>query len=213
MIKFKSCIYGVIHKISEEIILVRDYLDKIKNLLDHIIITDRKSEQYEYNDGINKVVEILKKCKTQRGCLYICGNGGSAGIAQHMTADFLKNGGIRTYNMYGQSTITCISNDLTYEYVFCKQLEMLAEDGDILIAISSSGESENIIKAIREMQRVKGTVITLTGFQEENQIRKMGDINIYVPAKQYGMVESVHNLILQQMVDEIVETDGIAMRI
>lgn len=213
MIKFKSCIHSVIHKISEEIILVRDYLDKIKNLLDHIIITDGKSEQYEYNDAINKAVEILKKCKLQRGCLYICGNGGSAGIAQHMTADFLKNGGIRTYNMYGQSTITCISNDLTYEYVFCKQLEMLAEGGDILIAISSSGESENIIRAIREMQRVKGTVITFTGFQEENPIRKMGDINIYVPAKQYGMVESVHNLILQQMVDEIVDTDGIAMRI
>lgn len=192
---------------------MRDYLDKIKNLLDHIIITDRKLEQYEYNDGINKAVEILKKCKTQRGCLYICGNGGSAGIAQHMTADFLKNGGIRTYNMYGQSTITCISNDLTYEYVFCKQLEMLAEDSDILIAISSSGESENIIKAIYEMQRVKGTVITFTGFQEENQIRKMGDINIYVPSEQYGMVESVHNLILQQMVDEIVDTDGIAMKI
>lgn len=192
---------------------MRDYLDKIKNLLDHIIITDRKLEQYEYNDGIYKAVEILRKCKTQRGCLYICGNGGSAGIAQHMTADFLKNGGVRTYNMYGQSTITCISNDLTYEYVFCKQLEMLVEGRDILIAISSSGESENIIKAIHEMQRIKGTVITFTGFQEENQIRKMGDINIYVPAKQYGMVESVHNLILQQMVDEIVDTDGIAMKI
>lgn len=169
--------------------------------------------QYEYSDGAGRIEGILRKCKSQKGCLYICGNGGSAGIAQHMTADFLKNGGIRTYNMYGQSTITCISNDLTYEYVFCRQLEMLADCNDVLIAISSSGESENIIKAIHEMRRVKGKVITFTGFREENKIRKMGDFNIYVPADHYGMVESIHNLILQQMVDEIVEMDGIAMKI
>lgn len=192
---------------------MQSYLSKIKGLLDHIIITDDKSGQYEYNNGIGRIEWILRECKAQKGCLYICGNGGSAGIAQHMTADFLKNGGIRTYNMYGQSTITCISNDLTYEYVFCKQLEMLAECNDILIAISSSGESENIIKAIQEMRRVKGKVITFTGFLEENRIRKLGDINIYVPTGHYGMVESIHNLILQQMVDEIVDTDGIAMKI
>ena len=192
---------------------MQDYLDKIKDLLDHIAVTEGNSEKWEYRDGVGRIVEILRKCKAQKGCLYICGNGGSAGIAQHMTADFLKNGGIRTYNMYGQSTITCISNDLTYEYVFCKQLEMLAECNDILIAISSSGESENIIKAIHEMRRVKGKVITFTGFREENRIRKMGDFNMYVPADHYGMVESIHNLVLQQMVDEIVETDGIAMKI
>ncbi len=198
---------------SEEFILVQDYLDKLKDLLNHITVTDGNAEQYEYNDGIDRIVGILKKCKTQKGCLYICGNGGSAGIAQHMTADFLKNGGIRTYNMYGQPTITCISNDLTYEYVFCKQLEMLAGRGDILIAISSSGESENIIKAIKEMRSVEGTVITFTGFRKENRIRQMGDYNIYIPAEHYGMAESVHNLVLQQLVDEIVDTDGIAMKI
>lgn len=192
---------------------MQDYLDKIKGLLDRIVVTDGQAERYEYSDGIDRVVAMLRECKTQKGCLYICGNGGSAGIAQHMTADFLKNGGIRTYNMYGQPTITCISNDLTYEYVFCKQLEMLAECKDILIAISSSGESENIIKAIDEMRKAKGTVITFTGFREENRIRKMGDFNIYVPAGQYGMAESIHNLILQQIVDEIVDTDGIAMKI
>lgn len=192
---------------------MQNYLDEIKKLLDHIVVTGGQLDQWSYSSGIDRVVGILRNCKMQKGCLYICGNGGSAGIAQHMTADFLKNGGIRTYNMYGQSTITCISNDLTYEYVFCKQLEMLAECNDILIAISSSGESENIVKAIHEMRRVRGKVITFTGFCEENRIRKMGDINIYVPADHYGMVESIHNLILQQMVDEIVDTDGIAMRI
>lgn len=190
-----------------------NYLDQLKNALDKIEIVDNLVGKCQYDDGIYRIVEIIKKCKSEHGCLYICGNGGSAGIAQHMTADFLKNGGVRTYNMYGQSTLTCISNDLTYEYVFSKQLEMLADSKDILIAISSSGESENIVKAINVMRQAGGYTITFTGFQEGNRIRKMGDTNIYVPVEHYGMVESIHNLILQQMVDTIVDIDGIAMKL
>lgn len=189
------------------------YLSKIKNLLDHISITDKVCKQYEYSDGVRQVTELIKQCKVERGCLYICGNGGSAGIAQHMTADFMKNGGLRTHDMYGQSTITCISNDLTYEYVFCKQLEMLADAKDILIAISSSGESENIVKAVDTMRLLGGKVITFTGFKPQNRIGMMGDFNIYVPIEHYGMVESIHNLVLQQLVDIIVDADGIAMKI
>ncbi len=192
---------------------MEEYLIEIKRLLDNIEITDKNFNGYTYKEGINKAITALKNCKTQRGCLYICGNGGSAGIAQHMTADFLKNGGIRTYNMYGQSTMTCISNDLTYEYVFCKQIEMLTENRDIMIAISSSGESENIVKAIKAMREIGGEVITFTGFRKANRIRNMGDINVYVPSEHYGMVESVHNMVLQQLVDMIVETDGVAMKI
>ncbi len=192
---------------------MESYLSKIKTLLDQIEITDNVSEYYQYGIGLKEVLHILETCKADRGCLYICGNGGSAGIAQHMTADFLKNAGIRTYNMYGQSTITCISNDLTYEYVFCKQLAMLAEQNDVLVAISSSGESENIVKAANEMKKAGGKIITFTAFQPENRIRGMGDWNIYVPISQYGMAESIHNLILQQIVDKIVEKDGIAMKI
>lgn len=192
---------------------VKNYVNKIKGLLNDILVTDNVSLEYTYESGVGKAIEILRNCKIERGCLYICGNGGSAGIAQHMTADFLKNGGIRTYNMYGQSTITCISNDLTYEYVFCKQIEMLAENRDIMIAISSSGESENIVKAIKAIREIGGKVITFTGFRANNRIRSMGDINVYIPAEHYGMVESIHNLILQQLVDMIVETDGVAMKI
>lgn len=185
-------------------------MNNIKFLIDHIEITDSRLKTYEYNTGIKQAIELIKCCKMRKGCLFICGNGGSAGIAQHMTADFLKNGGVRTHDLYGQATLTCISNDLSYEYVFCKQLEILADKKDILIAISSSGESENIVRAAKTMEELGGNVITFTGFHEENRVRKMGDINIYVPAMHYGMVESIHNLILQQIVDTIVDMDGIA---
>ena len=90
---------------------------------------------------------------------------------------------------------------------------MLAGRGDVLISISSSGESENIVKAIETMRKQGGGVLTLTGFKEQNRIRRMGDWNVYIPVEHYGMVESIHNLILQQIVDMIVEADGIAMKI
>lgn len=192
---------------------MKQYLDTVKKLLDEIKTSNQYGEQYKYEEGLEHIVSIIRKCKAKQKTLYICGNGGSAGIAQHMTADFMKNGGLRTYCMYGQSTITCISNDLTYEYVFCKQLEMLANEEDLLIAISSSGESENIIKAINVMKSLGGKVITFTGFKSQNRIRQMGDFNVYVPVEHYGMVESIHNLILQQVVDIIVDEDGIAMKI
>lgn len=188
------------------------YLEQIKILLDSIEISGSK-EQYDYDVGIKRIVEILKRAKLEKKTLYICGNGGSAGIAQHMTADFLKNGGLRTYSMFGQPTMTCISNDLTYDYVFCKQLELMANKGDVLIAISSSGKSENIIKAINMMHNMGGEVITFSGFNCSNKVRSLGDMNVYVPMEHYGIVESIHSLVLQQLVDIIVEEDGIAMRL
>lgn len=189
-----------------------DYINLIIYLLQNIEISD-KNFFYSYNDGLPNLVAMLRKCKIDRKILFICGNGGSAGIAQHMTGDFLKNGGFRTISMYGQPTITCISNDLSYEYVFCKQLELLANKDDLLIAISSSGNSENIIKAAKTMKKIGGRVITFSGFKSENKLRSLGDINVYIPAEHYGMVESIHNLILQQLVDIIVDEDGVAMRL
>ncbi len=185
-----------------------DYLNRIKTLLDCIEFTDYIGKRSEYEEGVSRVVGRLRECKAERGSLFLCGNGGSAGIAQHMAADFLKNAGVRIHDLFGQTTITCISNDLGYEHVFCRQLELMADSRDILIAISSSGESENIISAIETMRMYGGYIVTLTGFQRENRIRKMGDMNIYVPVCHYGITESIHNLILQHCVDLMVDLDS-----
>lgn len=189
------------------------YIEEIKNVLDCIEITSSGKENIKYTDGIKELVQVFRSYKKSRKGVYMCGNGGSAGIAQHMTADFLKNGGIFTHNLYGQATLTCLSNDLSYDFVFSKQLELMAKEGELLVAISSSGESENIVKAIETIRKFGGMVITLTGFKVDNRIRSMGDWNIYVPKEHYGIVESIHNIVLQQIVDEIVEIDGIALKI
>ncbi|MEY8523751.1 SIS domain-containing protein [Lachnospiraceae bacterium 38-10] len=188
------------------------YLERLKKALDCVEIRGFSGETLEYTEGISALVDLFLSCKRSRKTIYICGNGGSAGIAQHMTGDFLKNGGLHTYSLYEQTVLTCISNDLSYEYVFSKQLELAAGAGEVLIAISSSGESENIVKAIRTIRDFGGRVITLTGFRPDNRIREMGDINIYVPEEHYGIVESVHNIILQQIVDEIVQAEGVALK-
>ena len=182
-----------------------EYLEEMIRLLHEVRITTGSGGHQGYDAGIERIVEMLCQCRINRQSVFFCGNGGSAGIAQHMTADYMKNGGIRAHSLYEQATLTCISNDYTYEAVFSKQLELLASKGDLLVAISSSGESENIINAIRTMRMLDGIVITLTGFRENNRISMMGDVNIYVPKQHYGMVESIHNMLLQHIVDIIVD--------
>ena len=88
-------------------------------------------------------------------------------------------------------------------------MEFLVREGDLVVAISSSGNSENIVNAIESARIKKATVITLTGFQPQNRAKQMGDINVYVPCEKYGMVESIHNLILQQVADLIMDRDGV----
>lgn len=141
--------------------------------------------------------------------LFFIGNGGSSAIASHMTADFMKNGGMKTYSLYDNAVTTCMGNDYGYEYIFSKPMEFLVGEGDLVVAISSSGNSNNIINAIETAQMKKATVITFTGFKSDNRARQMGDINVYVPCEKYGIVESIHNLILQQIVDLIMDRDGV----
>ena len=168
-------------------------------------------KKFNYESMINYCVEQFQKTKRERQMLYFIGNGGSAGISMHMTSDYLKNGGIRTHSMHDPSVITCLGNDFGYEYIFSKQLEVVAREGDLLVAISSSGNSPNILNAVKVAKDKGCSVITFSGFTGENKLRKLGDCNIYVPNSEYGIVESIHNMILQQIVDEIVSRDGVGL--
>ena len=120
----------------------------------------------------------------------------------------MKNGGMKTYSLYDNSVTTCMGNDYGYEYIFSRPLEFLGNKGDLLVAISSSGNSQNIVNAVQVARKKDMEVLTLSGFRKENRIIGMGVYNIYVPVSHYGMVESIHNLILQQIVDTILERDG-----
>ena len=187
-----------------------EYINVLIEKLGHTEVwhgTDEKCSSYD--EGIRLLVDMFSEHKIKHSQLFLIGNGGSSAIASHMTADFMKNGGMSTYSLYDNAVTTCMGNDYGYEYIFSRPLEFLARRDDLLVAISSSGNSANIINAI-ETVRAKGTmVITFTGFEADNKVKQMGDVNVYVPCKQYGIVESIHNLMLQQIVDMIMVRDGI----
>jgi len=165
-------------------------------------------ENTEYEMSTDELVDFLIEKRSNKNKIIFIGNGGSAAIAIHMTADFMKNGGMRTVSMYDSATITCLGNDYGYEQIFAKQIERIGEDGDVLIAISSSGNSPNIIAAIEAAKAREIKVVSFTGFSSDNQARQKADISVYVPCNEYGIVESIHNLILQQIVDMILERDS-----
>lgn len=186
------------------------YIKELIEKLNHVEIwKDISKKCKNYDEGIKLILEVFSEHKKKKSQLFFIGNGGSSAIASHMTADFMKNGGMNTYSLYDNAVTTCMGNDYGYEYIFSRPMEFLVRDGDLVVAISSSGNSQNIVNAI-EIAKTKGaTVITLTGFQPQNRVKQMGDINIYVPCEKYGMVESIHNLILQQIVDLIMDRDGV----
>jgi len=178
------------------------YFEKCIEILKKIEVSNFRGEIFPYSKAFDDILAIFEKNKLAKRRIYFCGNGGSAGIAVHMTADFLKNGEFRACSLYNPSVLTCLANDFEFGEVFAKQLELLIDPEDLVIAISSSGESDNIIKAIKLSRKKGAMIITLTGFKSDNSIRKMGDYNIYVPIGHYGIVESLHQIVLQQIVDE-----------
>lgn len=187
-----------------------EYIDELIEMLAQTEIWRGTEQQcLGYNEGIKLLVDTFTAHKERKSQLFFIGNGGSSAIASHMTADFMKNGGMNTYSLYDNAVTTCMGNDYGYEYIFSRPMEFLVREGDLLVAISSSGNSANIINATKTARLKGATVITFTGFESNNKAKKMGDVNVYVPCKKYGIVESIHNLILQQVVDLIMERDGV----
>ena len=189
--------------------LDNEYINKLIEKLNNTEIWDKTVNKYlEYDEGIGLLVDTFTKHKERKSQLFFIGNGGSSAIASHMTADYMKNGGMNTYSLYDNAVTTCMGNDYGYEYIFSRPLDFLMKKGDLLVDISSSGNSLNIIKAIEIAESKEGAVITFTGFESDNMIKQMGNVNVYVPCRKYGIVESIHNLMLQQIVDTIAERDG-----
>lgn len=189
--------------------MYREYQEKLFNRINHTqFIEKEETSSLTFEEGMQELVAMFSAIKLEGKQTFFIGNGGSSAIASHMTADFMKNGGMRTCNLYDNAVTTCMGNDYGYESIFSKPLKFLLDEGDLLVAISSSGNSQNIINAIEVAEEQKARVITFTGFKENNRVKRLGDFNVYVPIEHYGIVESIHNLLLQQIVDVILERDG-----
>jgi D-sedoheptulose 7-phosphate isomerase len=185
--------------------IVKKYFEEIAKKLSSIVATDSENKKSDFNQAITSAIALINKCSGSGKKIIFIGNGASAAISSHMATDFWKNGEVRAIAFNDSSLLTCISNDYGYQYVFEKPVGMFAKKGDILIAISSSGRSENIIKGAK-MALYKGCkLITLSGFEENNTLRSLGYINFYVPSSSYGPIEIIHQAICHCILDILIE--------
>ena len=183
---------------------IENYYKTLSLLFNSIKVTDKEGNEIEFFHGIENVCSLIR-FKADSGCkLMFIGNGASAAISSHMATDYWENGGIRTVAFNDSSLLTCIGNDYGYKYVFEKPIQMFADNGDILFAISSSGKSENILKGVHAAKARECNVITLSGFKDDNPLNVMGDYNFYVPAQEYGPVEIIHHSICHSILANII---------
>jgi len=153
--------------------------------------------------SLEAICRYLKEAGEKRRKVIIAGNGGSAAISSHVSVDLTKNAGIRAINFNEYDLITCFANDYGYEKWLEKSVEYYAEPGDVIILISCSGASKNIINAARKAKEMGLTVITLSGFSKDNPLKKLGDLNLWVDCSEYNIVETVHQAWLLALSDKL----------
>ena len=138
----------------------------------------------------------------------LVGNGGSAAMASHVAVDFTKASGIRAVNFNEADLITCFANDYGYEHWVEKALEAYADQGDLVILISSSGKSMNIVKGAEKAKSMGLNLVTFSGFLSDNPLLKLGDLNLWVNSSEYNIVEMTHHVWLVAIIDYLIETKG-----
>lgn len=185
--------------------LIKGNWKTLKELLDAVIATDQTGKIISFDEAIEDAIGLVMEQNANGGKLIFIGNGGSAAIASHMATDFWKNGGIRAVAFNDPVLLTCLSNDHGYREVFERSVEMFGESRDFLIAISSSGQSENILRAAEASLKKGLKIVTLSGFKSDNPLRTKGDINFYVPSCQYGFVEVIHHAVCHCCMDMILQ--------
>ena len=178
-------------------------LSSLKMMLDEILVTDSKRKDVPLDEGLDLAVQMILADRRKK--VMFIGNGASSSIASHMAADFWKNAGVCATAFNDSAMLTCISNDCGYENVFSKPIKMFAQSGDVLMAISSSGNSENILRGAQSARDRGCSVISFSGFKAENPLRGMGDLNFYVPAQSYGPIEVIHHALCHCIVDSLCE--------
>lgn len=181
------------------------YFSEVYEGLQHIHVTTNDLKEISFEEGIDLWTEQARKTQNQGGMQFFCGNGASATMAEHMSHDWFQNAKINTYTCSETAHITAISNDVSYDDVFAYRIARVMSEKDILVTISSSGNSRNVIRAIEEARKKGSFIITISGKSKENQSCQIGDLNFYVPLDTYGLVESSHAVLLHSALDAFLE--------
>lgn len=172
------------------------YFSDYKNSLELALNTIKTEE-------LDKAYDLMKTIASKGGTFFVAGNGGSAAIAEHLCCDWTKGTfesrrfSLRTHSLTSNSAMmTAIGNDFGYEFIFGRQLEMLAKSTDALFVISSSGNSSNIIRALEIANKIGLPSIALTGFSG-GKAKELATVKLHVDFANYAIVEDSHQAIMQ----------------
>lgn len=180
-------------------------IKEFSRIVELATITNLEQQICNFEVEIASLQQRLLQLKISNQNLYIVGNGGSAGVAAHAVTDFFNIGKIRATTLHESSLLTCMANDFGYENAFARMLTQLLNPGDIVIAISSSGNSMNIRNAVSKAIQMNAYVVTFTGFSSDNPLRYLGHTNIWLDSNDYGFVEVGHQFILHNIADRFNE--------
>lgn len=171
-----------------------DYLKKIDEYYDKIKATIDLIDRNSINDAMN----ALTKARDEKHFIFIMGNGGSASTASHFTGDFNKGLSLNREKRFrfvclndNPATVLSLANDVDYSAIFVEQLKNFLSDGDIVMAISGSGNSPNVINAVEYAKQRGNTVIGLTGYNG-GKLKALSDISLHIPVDDMQVVEDLH---------------------
>jgi D-sedoheptulose 7-phosphate isomerase len=171
---------------------VIDYFKQLSELMLRIEATDKTGAKLSLEDGIERATQLILNVRAASGKIMLAGNGGSAAIVSHMQNDLCTTADLKAMVFTEQPLLTALANDNGYPSVYERPIELWAEAGDLVWTVSSSGQSENIIRAHNAGLQAKCGLITFSGFKPDNPSRKMGDVNFFVDSNVYCYVESAH---------------------
>lgn len=176
-------------------------VDQFQTIISNTICTNIDNQKLDTEYALKQVMHFLLLLRSNKKPVYIIGNGGSAAVASHALVDFVNVAKLNVHVLHESALLTCLANDYGYDNAYAQALSTYLQPEDLLIAISSSGKSPNILKGANIAVKKRTTLITFTGFDSSNPLRQLGHFNFWLNSKDYGYVEMGHQFILHNLAD------------
>lgn len=163
---------------------------------------------------VEQAIEWLRDARANDRHIFVCGNGGSASTASHFACDIVKGASYQREKRFrimaltdSLPTLTAYSNDVSYDCVFAEQLKNFAQPGDVVIAISGSGNSPNVLRAVEYANSAGCRTIALTG-RDGGKLAPLAALNIHVPVPHMGRIEDAHMIVCHMIGYAFMDTEG-----
>ncbi|HMM39171.1 MAG TPA: SIS domain-containing protein [Desulfovibrio sp.] len=179
----------------------KESVNSLLGVLDALAVSDGRGASLDADQAFALLAAWVRDCARDKRRVYFAGNGASASMASHFATDLAKMAKVPTEVFTDPALVTATGNDMGYSEVFAYPLAQRMRSGEILVAISSSGSSPNVVRAAETARKLDGLIITFSAMSPGNKLRTLGDLNFYIPATTYGLAESGHAALLHHLVD------------